>query len=99
MNTSHGIRVIRPWEQRVKVEADAKRLKKSYCVLVLWMSSTAPKNPMIMVAGRNIDGNSGVGTSHSRGNVTGTLFDTHIFLILLSYGIIWKSQDPEWIFG
>jgi len=26
------------------------------------MSSTAPRNPMIMVAGRNAEGNSGVGT-------------------------------------
>ena len=27
--------------------------------LGLWISSTAPRNPMIIVAGRNADGNSG----------------------------------------
>jgi len=34
--------------------------KKDYCSLVLWMSSTAPRNPMIIAAGRNADGNSGI---------------------------------------
>jgi hypothetical protein len=35
--------------------------KKDYCSLVLWMSNTAPRNPMVIVAGRKIEGNSGTG--------------------------------------
>jgi len=38
-------------------------IKKGYCSLVLWIRSTAPTNPMIMVAGRRIDRNSGIAKS------------------------------------
>ena len=37
--------------------------KKGYCSLVLWMSSTAPRKPMIIAAGKSIEGNSGVGVT------------------------------------
>jgi hypothetical protein len=33
-------------------------------LLVLWISSTAPRNPIIIVAGRNADGNSGTGVPY-----------------------------------
>jgi hypothetical protein len=38
-------------------------MKKGYSSLVLWIRSTAPTNPIIMIAGRNLDGNSGIGKS------------------------------------
>jgi hypothetical protein len=37
-----------------------KRVKKGYCSFVLLMRKTAPSNPMIKVAGRTTEGNSGI---------------------------------------
>jgi hypothetical protein len=42
------------------MKSNDEKGKKSYYSLVLWMKSTTPRNPMIMDAGRNIEGNSGI---------------------------------------
>jgi len=34
--------------------------EKNYCSLVLWMSSTAPRTPIIKATGNASDGNSGM---------------------------------------
>ena len=69
------------------MKSNDEKGKKSYYSLVLWMKSTTPRNPMIIVAGRKNNGNSGTGLGHTSGIVTVSIFDSHSWAPTSSTGI------------